>query len=235
MFMVNLFCIISLAVKTNTIVTSENLLAQIFPFVRKQIRLILKILRLSVKFKPLINFFSFVIETYFTLVKKHLVKLLIYFFRMRFFRKKFSSVCKTTCLALIKKSAVSKFKKFLYYYKTRVFTNTVFNVSACHGKTIYTFINVMIFIAVNALKSTGITFFAGRHTIGTNVLQICDGRDFYHKCLCGAQNFRLPLNCLRSTKPRLLQMCCYLLPFFLSKGVSIQVACPLQLVIFNFI
>jgi len=49
--------------------------------------------------------------------------------------------------------------------------------------------------------------------ISYNVLQICDGQDFYHKCLCGAQNFRLPLNCLRSTKPRLLQMCCYVLPF----------------------
>ena len=36
-----------------------------------------------------------------------------------------------------------------------------------------------------------------------NVLQICDGRDFYHKCSCGAQN------CLRSTKPLLLQMCCH--------------------------
>src|SRR5690554_7212935 len=45
--------------------------------------------------------------------------------------------------------------------------------------------------------------------ISYNVLQICDGQDFYHKCLYGAQNFRLPLNCLRSTKPRLLQMCCY--------------------------
>ena len=54
----------------------------------------------------------------------------------------------------------------------------------------------------------------GRPTIGYNGLQICDGRDFYHKCLCGAQNFRLPLNCLRSKKPRLLQMCCYTLPFF---------------------
>ena len=45
-------------------------------------------------------------------------------------------------------------------------------------------------------------------TVTHNVLQICDGRDFYHKCWCGALNFRLAQNCLRSTKPRLLQMCC---------------------------
>jgi hypothetical protein len=45
--------------------------------------------------------------------------------------------------------------------------------------------------------------------VADNVLQIGDGRDFYHKCLCGAQNFRLPQNCQAETKPRLLPMCCY--------------------------
>ena len=48
-----------------------------------------------------------------------------------------------------------------------------------------------------------------------DVLQLPEGRDFYRKCLCGAQNFRLPLNCLRSTKPRVLQMCCYSQFFYL--------------------
>jgi hypothetical protein len=41
-----------------------------------------------------------------------------------------------------------------------------------------------------------------------NVLQLQEGREFYHKTSFGEQNFRLAQMCLRSTKPRLLGRCC---------------------------
>jgi hypothetical protein len=53
-------------------------------------------------------------------------------------------------------------------------TNTVLNFGRCQRKTIHTFINFMKFINVNTFKSTRITFFAGRHTIGYNVPTPCD-------------------------------------------------------------
>lgn len=43
-------------------------------------------------------------------------------------------------------------------------------------------------------------------------LQICDGRAFQHKCLCGELNLRLTLNCLRSTNPAYCKCavsCCF--------------------------
>lgn len=55
---------------------------------------------------------------------------------------------------------------------------------------------------------------ANHPLIAFNVWQICDGRDFQHKCSFGELNFLLPQNCLRSTKPRLLQMCCYAFVYF---------------------
>jgi hypothetical protein len=49
----------------------------------------------------------------------------------------------------------------------------------------------------------------GLFTMTANVLALPEGRDFYHKTSFGELNFRLPQNCLRSTKPRLLGRCCY--------------------------
>lgn len=66
-------------------------------------------------------------------------------------------------------------------------------------------------------------------TIGGNVWQICDGRALQHKCLCGAQNCLLPQNCLRSMKPRLLQMCCYsqcLICRFVSSNSNLSILIP---------
>ncbi len=174
MFMMNLFRWTCLTVEANTIVTSKYLLAQFFPSVREQIGVILIIFRIFKYYKSVTYFFLFVRNYYSTFFIKLIVKFASYFQRVRVISKLFRAVCITAMRTLIKKPCLLVSVMFNNNYMVWSVTNTVLNFGRCQRKTIHTFINFMKFINVNTFKSTRITFFAGRHTIGYNVPTPCD-------------------------------------------------------------
>lgn len=209
MDMMNLFCCTCLTVKANTIVASKYLLTQIFPRVREQIGLILIIFSFFKYCESFTYFFLFVCNYCRTFFKKLAIKFASNFNRVRVISKLLRSVGITTMRALIKNSCLLDSVMLNNNNMVWSVANTVFNFRRCQRKTVYTFINLMKFINVNAFKSTGITSLASRHTIGYNGSQLPEGGDF------GTQNCQYTMNLNRSTKPHnttkppLLGRCCY--------------------------
>jgi len=83
------------------------------------------------------------------------------------------------------------------------------------GATVYRFASGVAPLLVLLKRWLFFSFFVCRFivalsffTMTANVLQLPEGRDFYHKTSFGVLNFQLAQMCLQSTKPRLLGKCC---------------------------